>query len=87
MKQVTVYKLFKKNAVTDVKTVEQFLNKYYKPDRYTGRGDEYARTLLESYKKDFANDGVVLICHHDSVTGKAVSFYGKKQIRSRQWKR
>lgn len=67
---------FKQYAVKDVSTVEQFLKQYYKAERYTGRGSEYAAVLLASYKEDLANNGFVLISHHDSVTGKCVSFYG-----------
>ena len=58
------------------KSVEDFLDKYYKPDRYTKRGIQYALSLLESYKESFIKNGYCLISHHDSVTGEIVSFFG-----------
>ena len=71
------YELFKKYAVP-ADSVEDFLNKYYKRDRYTGRGPEYAACLLASYKKDFEDDGFCMTSHHDSNTGEVVAFYGKE---------
>jgi hypothetical protein len=62
--------------VTDVKTVEEYLNRYYKPDRYKGRGEEYEKILLESYKKEFKEKGYVCTSHHDNVTGKFICFAG-----------
>jgi len=60
--------------VNDVTDIKSFLDKYYKPDRYTGRGEEYARILLTSHETDFLTTGYDLISHHDSVTGNAVLF-------------
>ena len=57
-------------------SVADCLERYYKPDRYHGRGAEYAATLLASYEADFARDGYVIISHHDNVTGKIVAFFG-----------
>lgn len=68
-------KLFYDCRVKDVKTVRGFLKKYYKLDRYIGRGEEYAATLLTHYLQDFKMDGFVVISHHDSVTGKVVALY------------
>jgi hypothetical protein len=63
------------HQVRDCKTVEEFLNKYYKADRYTGRGEEYAKVLLDHYKEDFENRGYVIISQHDNVTGKVVALF------------
>ena len=69
--------LFRKDQVIDINTIEEFLDKYYKPDRYKIRGKEYAQCLLASHKKDLKEDGFDIISHHDSVTGRVVSFYDK----------
>ena len=72
----TPFELFKSNRVTDVKTVAEFLDRYYRPDRYTGRGEEYAAVLLKSHEEEFNESGVDWISKHDSLTGSVVSFYG-----------
>ena len=72
----TPFELFKDRAVTDVKTVAEFLERYYKRNRYAGRGKEYAVCLLKSHEESFKNHGVDWISHHDSNTGDIVSFYG-----------
>ena len=61
--------------VKDVKTVDEFLDKYYKPDRYRGRGAEYAAVLLKSHTNDFNQHGYDIISHHDCVTGCVVALY------------
>lgn len=63
----------KDSIVRDVKTVKEFLARYYKPDRYTGRGKEYAAHLLLSHEEDFEKDGYDCISKHDSVTGRFVT--------------
>lgn len=55
-------------------SVKDFLERYYKPSRYTGRGEEYAKILLDSYEREFAEDGYTFISEHDSVTGKIVAY-------------
>ncbi|MEB2351839.1 MAG: DNA N-6-adenine-methyltransferase [Burkholderiaceae bacterium] len=57
--------------------VADFLARYYKTDRYTGRGADYAAALLKSYEERFEADGFVIISHHDSRLGEIVSYYGK----------
>jgi hypothetical protein len=57
-------------------SVTDFLDKYYRPDRYRGRGAEYAAALLASYEREMAADGWTFISHHDNVTGEIVSYYG-----------
>ena len=73
---VKLYDLFMSDKVTDVKTVEEFLDRYYKPDRYKGRGEEYAKTVLKHQEVNFRKDGVAWISQFGSVTGHIVSFYG-----------
>ena len=68
---------FREYEVTDVNSVEEFLDKYYKRRRYTGRGEEYAAGLLKSYKGTMSRRGWIFISHHDSNTGEIVSFYQK----------
>lgn len=58
------------------KSVEDFLARYYKPDRYTGRGPEYAAALLASYQRDFDEHGYCVTSHHDSKSGEVVAFFG-----------
>lgn len=73
---ITAFELFRSCRVTDVKTVAEFLDRYYRKDRYTGRGTEYAAVLLESHEADFDKFGVDWISQHDSNTSEVVSFYG-----------
>ena len=70
-----LYQSFKKYEVKDVKTIEEFLNKYGKYDRYLGRGKEYFNCCVESHKKDLERDGYTIISRHDGVTGQVISFY------------
>lgn len=60
----------------EAESVADFLAHYYKPERYTGRGEDYAACLLASHEQDFTNEGYDFISHHDSITGRTVSFYG-----------
>jgi hypothetical protein len=76
------FERFKQYQRSDVSTVEQFLSRYYKPERYTGRGEEYAAGLLATYQREVEQSDFCFISHHDSVTGSIVSFYpttGEKQ--------
>ncbi len=67
--------MFEECRVTDVKSVSEFLDRYYKHDRYRGRGADYAAALLKSYESDIAQDGYAFISQWDSVTGRVVSFW------------
>jgi hypothetical protein len=66
------------DCAVEAASVADFLDRYYKPERYRGRGPEYAATLLASHEADFARGGFDLISHHDSVTGLTVAFFGPK---------
>ena len=68
------YQLYQKYRV-EAGSVADFLTRYYKADRYTGRGAAYAATLLASYEAEVAAKGYCIICHYDSVTGQCVSYY------------
>ena len=63
-------------ARREADSVADFLARYYKPDRYTGRGPEYAAGLLAAYTKEYNEKGWLMISRHDSVTGWVVSWYG-----------
>ncbi|MBS5307733.1 hypothetical protein [Clostridium sp.] len=73
-----LYELYKKYEVKDVKTIEEFLKKYGKYDRYEGRGEEYFNCSIKSNEEDLNKYGYTIISHHDSVTGRVVSFYNKE---------
>lgn len=66
-------KKVKANSVSD------FLKKYYREDRYTGRGKEYAATLLASYEEEFKEYGYCIISKHDSKSGDVCAFFGKNK--------
>lgn len=72
---MTTKELFKTNQV-QAASIEDFLSRYYKADRYTGRGEEYAATLKASYEREFQAHGYALISRHDSVTGQVVAYIG-----------
>lgn len=61
--------------VADVASVEDFLARYYRPERYTGRGEQYATGLLASYRRELNERGHVFISRHDSVTARVVSYF------------
>lgn len=61
-------------------SVADFLARYYKADRYTGRGEDYAATLLKSYEERFEADGYVIISHHDSKAGEIVAYFGQPAL-------
>jgi len=69
------YHIFKDCQVTDVTTLEEFLLKYYKHERYLGRGEEYAAVVLASHRADYEEYGMDWMGPFESITGSAVSFY------------
>ncbi len=68
------YEAFKKYQV-EADSIEDFIRKYGKHDRYYGRGEEYMKVCLASHKKDFEKYGFDFITHHNSKTGETVSYY------------
>ncbi len=66
---------FRQYQVTDVTTVAEFFDRYYKPDWATDDDEDRATDLLRSYEQDVIEFGFCWIMHHNSVTGRDVSFY------------
>ena len=66
---------FRDRAVHAV-SIEDFLDRYYRPQRFRGRGDEYAGQLIASHQRSFDKFGYDIISHHDSVTGRVVAWFG-----------
>ena len=60
--------------IVKAKSVEDYLDRYYKKSRYTGRGKEYAQVLLTSYQEEFERRGFVCTSHHDNVTGELIAW-------------
>lgn len=58
-------------------SVEDYLNRYYKNERYKGRGKEYADMLLKGYKEGLEEDGCVRTSKHESVTGEYICWWPK----------
>ena len=66
---------FKKYKVEDCELLEEFMDKYYKHERYKGRGKEYAYNLFMSHRDYLLKYEFDFISKHDSITGRVVSFY------------
>lgn len=64
----------RKNAV-GAESVEDFLSRYMKPERFTGRGQDYVDHIIKSYTDELEKYGFCFITHHSSVTGKEIAFY------------
>ena len=60
--------------IVEAKSVEDYLDRYYKTDRYRGRGKEHEAALLKSYQEDYAKDGYVCTSHHDNVVGEFIAW-------------
>lgn len=70
--------------IVKARSVKDYLKKYYKRDRYTGRGKEYAQSLLESYQEEYKKRGYIVTSHHDNVVGEIIAWpfypnYEKKE--------
>lgn len=63
-----------KEYEVDADGIVDFLDRYYKPERFRGRGKEYATCLIESHQGDLDKHGYDIISHHDSITGKVVCY-------------
>jgi predicted RNA-binding protein with EMAP domain len=59
-------------------SVADFLERYYQPGRYRGRGEQYAAGLLGSYEREFTELGYCYVSYHDSATGRSVTYVGEK---------
>jgi len=71
--------LYRKYQVK-AESLDDFLDRYYKPDRYKGRdgeiwGENYSKLIRQSNQEYLDNYGVTWISRHESITGKTVSYY------------
>ena len=73
-KQLQIPEWAIKASVNDCLTVKEFADKYRKPERYTGRGTEYAKAIMQSHYADIKEHGYTAISHHDSIVGKFITF-------------
>lgn len=80
MRTRTIGDLFRQYEV-EATSVEDFMDRYYKAERYIGRGEVYALLLLQSYKNELRDKGFTFISQHDSITGRIVSYYGDTMVR------
>lgn len=67
---------FDRLIAIDCSSVADFLQQYYLPDRYHGRGDDYAAALLASAERSFRLHGETIVSRHESILRKAVWYYG-----------
>ena len=63
----TAHKIVVTNAYA-----KEFLDTYYLPERYTGRGEDYAMALLRSFISELKTYGEAWISHHDSIPRKVI---------------
>ena len=63
------------NCRVDAASVEDFLDRFYLPARYRGRGADYAASVLASHQRDFLQRGYDIISRHESVTGEVVAYF------------
>ena len=63
----------------EAENIADFLQRYYKPERYQDRGEEYMACLLASHENDLLRYGYDIISRYDSVTGRVVAYFGKAQ--------
>lgn len=70
--------------ITDCKTVEEFCRRYYKPDRFIGRGKDYAAACIYSHKEDCDKYGYTLLSRHDNITGEVIKFIPPRATRDEE---
>jgi len=56
-------------------SVRDFLERFYKPERFHGRGAAYAEGLIRSYEDEVREQGYTFISRHDCVSGELVAWY------------
>lgn len=69
-----LYDVFKKYRVS-ASSIEDFRQRYTKPDRYAQRDPEYVAAVLQSAREDLDKYGFSIISSHDSITGEVVAYY------------
>lgn len=65
---------FRKYRVS-ASSIDDFRQRYTKPDRYAQRGPEYVAAVLQSAREDLEKYGFSIISSHDSITGEVVAYY------------
>ena len=60
--------------IVEAESVKDYLDRFYKPDRYTGRGTVYAEGLLKSYEEEYIKRGFIYTSRHDNVTGSSIAW-------------
>lgn len=73
----SLYETFKRYQVSAA-SVEEFRQRYTKPDRYARRGPEYVAVILQSAHEALEKYGYTIISRHDSITGEVVAYYAEK---------
>jgi phage terminase small subunit len=73
-----LFEKMKEYQVTDVNTIEEFCNRYYKYNSFKGRGKEHMEYVIKSDYEEIKRFGYCMITHHDSITGEIVTFYPKE---------
>lgn len=71
------YEQYKKYKV-QAESIEDFLDKYSKPKAHRDRGEDYVQARIETFTEEFNKNGFCWITRFDSITGKAVAFFGKE---------
>lgn len=71
--------LYSKYEVKECSTLEEFLTKYRRVDRFTGRdgkewGLDYSKKIINSHHKELLLFGITWISPFESNTGTVVSF-------------
>ncbi len=74
-KRLPLTEIYKKYEVK-ADSVADFLERYTKTDRHSGRGEEYVQCRIQSHTESLEKLGYTIITHHDSKTGEVVSYYG-----------
>lgn len=73
----SLYETFKRYQVSAA-SVEEFRQRYTKPDRYARRSPEYVAVVLQSAHEALEKYGYTIISRHDSITGEVVAYYAEK---------
>ena len=69
------YEKCKQYKVNNVKTVEEFLDKYMIQEKWNTMSQELKDNIIRSHKQDLSYFGFSVLWGIDSVTGNTVSFY------------
>jgi len=70
----TNYELLERFIVKDCVSLEQFLDKYRKPERFKMRGKDYSDKIIKTHKEELLNYGITWIGNYESNTGKIVAY-------------